>query len=117
MTEASAGRGNRLGRAMEIVFPIAATAVFVVLWIYVALAAFTDSPLPADTWAWLSGLDTVVAVMVWVLILPLAAFLWAWQADLEPIWMGLVMLGLVAWTGLAVSGLRRGLFRRRPSAV
>ena len=104
--------GQRIGRAMEIVFPILATIVFVILWVYVVLASFTDSPLPADTWAWLSGLDTIAAVIVWIIILPLAVYLWAWQADLEPVWMGLVMLGMVAWTSLAVSGLRRGLFRR-----
>jgi hypothetical protein len=103
---ASGGTGRRIGRAMEIIFPILASVVFVVLWIYVAVAVFGDETLLEDTWAWLTGLDLIPAVIVWIAILPIGVFLWAWGADLEPILMGLVMVGMVAWTGLAFSGLR-----------
>jgi hypothetical protein len=92
-----------------------ASLVFVVLWIYVAAAAFTDGTLLTETWDWLTGLDTVAAIVVWIAILPVAVFLWAWQAQLEPIWMGLVMLGLVAWTWIAWAGLLRLVWRRRAS--
>ncbi len=103
---------GRLARVLEIVLKVYACAIFVLLWVYVALAALTESSLPADTWVWLSGLSTVAAVIVWLAILPVAVFLWASQADFEPLVMGLVMLGLVAWTVVAWAGLFR-LRRRR----
>jgi hypothetical protein len=105
--------GRGIGRAMEVVFSVFATAVFVVLWLYVAAAAFTDGALLADTWAWYLDFGLIGRVVVGVALLPLIVFLWAWQADLEPLWMGLLMLGLVAWTGLAISGLLRRPSRRR----
>jgi MYXO-CTERM domain-containing protein len=93
---------GRSGRVVEVALSIGALIVFAILWFYVAAAAFTDGSLPDDTWAWLSSLDTLAAVVAWLALLPLAVFLWSLQADLEPWMMGLVMLGL-----LALSGLRR----------
>ena len=104
---------SRLGRTLDVTLPILASIVFVVVWIYVALAVLTDSTLPADTWTWLSGLELVPAVVAWIALLPLAVFLWAWQADLEPIWFGLIMVALAGWTFLAWSGSVRALARRR----
>lgn len=105
---------------MEVGLTLYVAAVFVLLWVYVAAAVFTDGELLADTWAWLSGLDTIAAVVVWIAILPVAVFLWAWQAGLEPVAMGLVMLGLVAWTAMAASAvlrLRRSRLSRLPPTV
>ena len=113
MTE-SAPQG-RLARTVEAVLTLFATVVFVVLWIYVALAALTDSTLPADTWAWLSGLGLLPAIVAWVAILPLGVFLWAAQAELDTLWMGIIMLGLVGWTWMALAGLWR-MGRRRARA-
>ncbi len=111
------GAGGRAGRSLELAIAIYGAMVFVVLWILVAQAIFTDGQMLADTWAWLSGLDTVAAVVVWILLLPVAIFVWAWQADLAPVLMAVVMLGLVVWTAIAWSGLMRALRRRRRSAV
>ncbi len=89
-----------------------------VLWLYIAAAAFTDGKLLADTWTWLIGLDTIPAIIAWIAILPVAAWTWVWQADLRPLLMGLVMLGMLAWTALAVTGLVRTLrnrLARRPA--
>ncbi len=104
---------SRLGRFLDTVLPILAAIVFVVVWVYVALAAFTESTLPADTWAWLEGLDMASAVIAWIAILPLGVFLWAWHAELEPIWFGLIIALLVGWTFIAWSGSVRALARLR----
>jgi hypothetical protein len=104
---------SRLGHILDVALPVLASIVFVVLWIYVALALVTDSAVPADTWAWLQGLDLVAAVVAWLALLPLGVFLWAWQAELEPIWFGLVMVLLIGWTFIAWSGSIRLLVRRR----
>jgi len=85
----------------------------VVLWLYIAVAAFTDGKLLTDTWAWLGGLDTIPAIVAWVAILPIAAWVWAWQAGLEPLLMGLVLLGMAAWTMAAFGGSLRTLRRAR----
>ena len=102
-----------LARALDTGLPMLASIVLVVLWLYVVLALFTESSLPADTWDWLQGLDTVPAVVVWLAILPVGVFLWAWQAELEPIFFGLVMLALAGWTWIAWAGAVRSLARRR----
>jgi hypothetical protein len=102
---------SRLARILDTGLPVLASAVFVVVWIYVALALFTDSTLPADTWAWLEGLELVPAVIAWIALLPLGVFLWAWHAELEPIWFGLVMVLLAGWTFIAWSGTVRALAR------
>lgn len=102
---------------LELGLAIYAAVVFVLLWVYVATAFLTDGQLLTDTWAWLSGLGTLAAIVVWVLVLPVAVFVWAWQAGLDPLWMALIMIGLVIWTGFAWSGLIRVLLRHgRPSA-
>ena len=102
---------RRLARILDTGLPVLASAVFVVVWFYAALAFFTDSTLPADTWAWLEGLALVPAVIAWIALLPLGVFLWAWQAELEPIWFGLVMLALAGWTWIAWAGTFRALAR------
>ncbi|MEX1333976.1 MAG: hypothetical protein AB1Z66_01600 [Candidatus Limnocylindrales bacterium] len=103
---------SRLARFLDTTLPILASIVFVVVWSYAALAVLTDSTLPADTWAWLGGLALVPAVVAWIALLPLGVFLWAWQADLEPVWFGLIIIALVGWTFLAWSGTVRLLVRR-----
>ncbi len=102
---------RRLARILDTGLPLLASAVFVVVWIYVALAAFTDSTLPAETWAWLEGLELVPAVIAWLVLLPLGVFLWAWQAELESIWFWLIMLALAGWTWIAWAGTARSLAR------
>jgi hypothetical protein len=103
----SGARWARPAEALRWMLVIGALAVFGVLWIHVAAALLTDGGLLANTWAWLTGLDTPATIVAWVALLPLAVFLWAWQADLASWAMALVMVGLVAWTMLALSGVRR----------
>ena len=103
---------TRLARLLDTGLPILASIVFAIVWIYVALAVFTDSTLPADTWSWLQGLELIPAVIAWLALLPLGVFLWAWFAELDTIWFGLVMVLLVGWTWLAWVGMARALLRR-----
>ena len=104
--------GRQVGRGFGCIFGVVFAAVFVVLWIYILAAVLTDSQLLADTWAWLSSLGPIETIVVWLAILPIAVFVWAWQADLSPLVMGLVILGMVAWTAVAFWGPLKGLTRR-----
>lgn len=101
-----------LGRAIEIILSLAVAAVFLMLWVGVVIALFTDGQILADAWAWLTGLQPVAAVIAWIALLPIAVGLWAWDADLSPIAMGAVVIGLVAWTLVAAAGVVKA-FRRR----
>ena len=76
----SGAPSSRIGRALELLLTLLASLVFVLLWIYVAAAVLTDGMLLADTWAWLSGLEVIPAIIVWIAILPIGVFVWAWQA-------------------------------------
>jgi hypothetical protein len=51
-------------------------------------------------------------VIAWIALLPIAVGLWAWNAAGSPLVIGAVLVGLVAWTALAVSGLARALRSR-----
>ena len=104
--------GKGVGRVLEVVFTTFATAVFVLLWIYIAAAVFTDGGLLADTWAWYEGLELVGRVVVGIAILPVIVFLWAWQADLGPLLFGLVMLLMIGWSFIAFQGTARLVVRR-----
>ena len=100
-TRSAAGIARSIGRILDLTLPAYASVVFVALWVYVVLAVFTDSSLPADTWAWLQGLEAIAAIVAWLAVLPLGIFLWAWQADLEPVFFGLIMAALAGWTFIA----------------
>lgn len=98
-----------LGRGGSLALTLGAGAVFVALWIGLAWAVAVDPAMPADAWAWLRALEPVPQVVVWVAALPIAVALWVWTASFPPIVGVLVGLGLVAWTAVAIDGLRRQL--------
>jgi hypothetical protein len=101
-----------VGRALEIGLSLYGIAIFTVLWVGFAVGLATGGDLLVDAWAWLTGLEPVAAVIVWILVLPIAVGLWAWNAVGSALVIGAVAVGLVAWTLVAVSGAVR-TFRRR----
>ncbi|MCU0484310.1 MAG: hypothetical protein MUC54_08615 [Chloroflexi bacterium] len=109
MTERPTGPAARI---ISLVLSVGAVAVFAVLWVGFAVGLATGGALLADAWAWLSGLEPVWAVIAWIALLPIAVGLWAWNAAGSPLVIGAVLVGLVAWTALAVSGLARALRAR-----
>ncbi len=104
-TPARPGR-RPVAHALEVALTLYGLAVFAVLWVGFAVGLWTDGRILVDAWTWLSGLEPVAAVVAWVLLLPIAIGLWAWNASLSTLVAGVVVIGLVAWTLLALSGLR-----------
>jgi hypothetical protein len=98
-------------RVLEIVLAVYAAVAFALLWIGLGVGLATGGALFADTWTWLSGLEPLAAVVVWILALPIAIALWAWNADLPTLVAAVVAVGLVAWTLTAITGIVR-TFRR-----
>lgn len=109
---ASHGAGRVLGLALSVY----AGAVFVVLWSGAIVGWVTGGAIFADAWAWLSSLDTIAAVLAWILFLPIAVGLWAIDADLAPLAGAAIVAGLLVWTLAAASSLVRVLRRRRQTA-
>jgi len=101
-----------LGRALDIVLSLAVAVVFIVLWVGFAIGLATGGGIIVDAWPWLTGLEPLPAAVAWILCLPIGVGSWAWNADLEPLVMGLVMVGLAAWTLVAAAGLARTFGRR-----
>ena len=86
--------------------------VFAVLWIGFALGLIAGGQVFADAWAWLDALEPAARIAVWVLFLPIAVGLWAWNAELPAPVFAAVLVGLVAWTLVAVGSLVRAVRRR-----
>lgn len=103
--------GGSRARALEITLALWATVIFALLWAGLAMGLATGGGLFADSWAWLTGLEPLAAVLVWILTLPIAVALWAWNADLPQLAALAVAVGLIAWSLVAVSGVLR-TFRR-----
>jgi len=101
-----------LGRAVDIAISVYGAAVFTVLWVGLAVAVVSGGGILTDVWAWLMSLAPIPAVLAWIAILPIAVAAWAIDAGLEPWAMGVILLGLVGWTLVAVLGLVR-TFRKR----
>jgi hypothetical protein len=103
---------GRAGRALEIGLSLYGITIFSILWVGFAVGLATGGDLLVDAWAWLTGLAPVVAVIAWILFLPIAVGLWAWNAVGSALVIGAVAVGLVAWTLVMASGAMR-TFRRR----
>lgn len=88
---------------------IYAIVIFVLLWVGFALALVVNQDWLDLLWSWVQSLPLVVEIIVWVLFLPIMLGLWIWESS----WPALVRLlgfaGIVAWTLVAVSGLRKAM--------
>ncbi len=109
----SASRANRspASRAVERVIALYGAAVFTILWVGFALGSMAGGAIFADAWTWLTGLETLPAVVAWILALPIAIGLWALESEVSPLVMTAVVIGLIVWTLVAASGVVRA-FRR-----
>jgi hypothetical protein len=86
---------------------IYAIAIFVVLWIGFAVALFANRAWLDLLWDWMRALPMVMEVIVWIMFLPITVLLWIWESSWPSPLRVLGYAGLVAWTFLAVSGLKR----------
>lgn len=84
-----------------------AFAVFVLTWAGFAYALAVDPAILDDVWAWFQGLQMPLAVVIWIVFLPLVVGLWIWESTWPPL-VGLALgLGMLAWTLASVSGTIR----------
>ncbi len=114
LSTAGPSRRGRGGRLFEVGLSLYGAAVFGVLWVGFAVGVAMGGGILEDAWAWLTGLDTVAAVIAWILFLPIAVGLWAWNEAGSVLVQGVVLAGLVGWTLLMAGGLIR-TFRGRPA--
>ena len=84
-----------------------AITIFVVLWVGFTIALVVNREWLDLLWSWVGSLPTVVEIIVWVLFLPILVGLWIWESPWPTFVRLLGFAGIVAWTLLAVSGLRK----------
>lgn len=104
--------GRTRDRRLQLALGAYAVLVFAVLWVGLVVGVITGDQRFADAWAWLNGLEPVARIAAWVLFLPIAVGLWAWNAGLPAPVLAAVLVGLVAWTLVAVGSLVRAVRRR-----
>ena len=80
-------------------------ANFAILWVGLFVALLGNPDWLDQLWNTLTDQPPLVRVILWILFLPIAFGLWVWQADWSTVLRLLGVVGLVAWTGLAVSSL------------
>jgi len=103
------GHSRRTGRVGRVaaVLTVGAFAVFVLMWAGFAYALAVDPAVLDDAWAWFQGLQMPLAVVVWIVFLPLVVGLWIWESTWPPL-VGLALgLGMLAWTLASVSSTIR----------
>jgi hypothetical protein len=104
----TAPAARKAGRS-GLLFAAGAFAMFVVVWVGSAVALTGDAAFVDSAWQWLRGLPAPVEVVVWVVFLPIAVGMWIWESTWQPFVGFLLACGMVGWTLVAVSGLRRAL--------
>jgi hypothetical protein len=104
---------TRTDRRIRVALGSWASLAFLVLWVGVALNLVHGGRLAGDAWSWLAALPGALQLVVSVLVLPVTIGLWVSEADVPTFVEGAVVLGLVAWTGVAWFGLLRILQTRR----
>ena len=106
---ASGERPSRSSGLASLAISIAALAVFVAMWVGFAYALVADPGLLDEAWDRLVALSAPVAVVAWVLFLPIAVGLWIWHSSWPPVVGFLLAAGMVAWTLAALSATVRAL--------
>ena len=94
-------------RAVELVLGTYAVLVFALLWTGLVVGLANGGRLFVDAWTGLTGLEVVAQMVLWILFLPITVGLWAWNASLPSLLAWAVVLGLIAWTLVAIAGLIR----------
>jgi hypothetical protein len=82
-------------------------AIFMVLWVGFAIALTVNREWLGMLWEYVRGLPLLAEIIVWVLFLPITVGLWIWESSWPALTRWLGFAGIVGWTLLAVSGLRR----------
>ena len=76
---------------MNLLINIGAFSILAILWLGFA-AALVFNPAMLDTvWQSLRSLPIAIQVVVWLLVLPIAAGLWIWESS-WPLWIRLVLV-------------------------
>jgi hypothetical protein len=92
---------------LERIFTLYANVTFLVLWVGFAIVLIVDQEWLDRLWLWLQDLPRVLEIIVWVLFLPITVTLWIWQSSWSTLGRVVGFTGMIAWTLLALSSLRR----------
>ena len=105
--EQSSARPVGRNRWLDRTLAVAVLAMFVLVWVGLAIGLFGDRSILDSAWEWLRGLPGPIQLVVWILFLPIAVGLWIWESTWSPLVAILLVAGMVAWTVVAVAGVVR----------
>jgi hypothetical protein len=86
-----------------------AIVIFAVLWLGFAIALVANREWLDLLWNWVRALPLVAQIVVWVVFLPIMVGLWIWESSWSTLVRLLALVGMVAWTALAVSSFVRAV--------
>ncbi|MDR9450915.1 MAG: hypothetical protein RI637_06845 [Acidimicrobiia bacterium] len=107
MTSAPEPDRRRWSEWLEWILTLYANVTFLVLWVGLAVALIVDQEWLDRLWLWLQDLPRVLEILVWVVFLPITVTLWIWQSSWSTLGRVAGFTGMIAWTLLALSSLRR----------
>ena len=81
---------------MNMIINIGAFAILTILWLGFAAALIFNQSMLDTARQFLRGLPIAVQVVVWLLVLPVAAGLWIWETS-WPVWLRLVLVIGLGW--------------------
>ena len=92
------------------VMTIFANVIFAMLWVGFIIAIALNREWLDVLWGWVQELPLVPKIIVWVLFLPILVGLWIWESSWPILGRMAGLVGIVAWTILAVNSFYK-LFR------
>jgi len=107
MMSAAEPGAHRWAGWLEWILTLYANVTFLVLWVGLAIALIVDQEWLDRLWLWLQDLPRVLEIIVWVVFLPITVTLWIWQSSWPTLGRVAGFAGMIAWTLLALSSLRR----------
>lgn len=81
------------------IISVGSFAILSLLWLGFAAALVFNQALLDNIWQALRGLPMFIQVVVWLLVLPVAAGLWIWQMP-WPFWIRLILVIGLGWATL-----------------
>jgi ABC-type proline/glycine betaine transport system permease subunit len=88
-----------------------ANAIFVALWVGFIAALAVNREWLDLLWNWVQMLPSLPRIAIWVFFLPVMVGLWIWESDWSSFARLMGLMGIVAWTLVAVANIPK-VFRK-----
>ena len=98
------------------IMAIYANAIFAMLWAGFFLALAINREWLDLVWNWSQALPLAERIVVWLLFLPILVGLWIWESSWTSFARLVGLIGIIAWTLVAVASIFRNFRQNHPSS-